>query len=286
VTVLVRPRFFCNSSPSLSPHEYGRNLACFADVKIINHAVGLLDGKEDLQAMQLTSHLRPGLHKLSLFIFGKELCIADSGFHFFLSLDRPRPLKASDFAKSLQRNDAGLLVAVKVFAAKQHSLSCVFDPHFTPIKIPAGAISSEVSPPNKFGNRAVSSYRFNALLTQTNDSKQDICERNSDTGMPILFPDFRRPIAPKIDSSLVGVDFCRPDDSREALVENELRKPLIQMPDVSDSESETESDCESSSQISFDAGYNGSLIDDPCLVRTKISSSTREHAHLIPSPIL
>jgi hypothetical protein len=32
---------------------------------------------------------------------------------------------------------------------------------------------------------------------------------------------------------------------------------------MSDSESETEYDCESSSQISLDAGYIGSLIDDP-----------------------
>jgi hypothetical protein len=42
-----------------------------------------------------------------------------------------------------------------------------------------------------------------------------------------------------------------------------LRKTLIQLPDMSDSESETESDCESSSQISLDAGYIGSLVDDP-----------------------
>jgi hypothetical protein len=199
----------------------------FADAKIINHSVGLLDGKENLQAMQLTSRLRPGLHNSSFSIFGKELCVADSVFHVFLSLDRPRPLQASEFAKSLLRNDAGLLVAVKVFAAKHHSLSHVFDPHFTPIKIPAGAISSEVSPPDKFGNRAVSSNRFSVLSTQTNDSKEDICERNSDAGMPIPFPDFRRPIAPNIDSSLVRVDFCRPDDSRKALLKDELREKIL-----------------------------------------------------------
>jgi hypothetical protein len=190
------PLFVAIQVPLFQRLKTGESLLVFAEVKIINHAVGLLDGKEDLQAMQLTSHLRPGLHKSSFSIFGKELCIADSGFHFFLSLDSPRPLKESEFAKSLQRNDAGLLVAVKVFAAKHHSLSHVFDPHFTPIKIPAGAISSKLSPPNKFGNRTVSSNRFSALSTETNDSKEDICERNSDAGMPIPFPDFRRPIAP------------------------------------------------------------------------------------------
>jgi hypothetical protein len=116
-------------------------------------------------------------------------------------------LKASEFAKSLQRNDAGLLVSVKVFAAKHHSLSHVFDPHFTPYEIPAGAISSKVSPLNIFSNRAVSSNRLIALSRQTIDSKEYICERNSDAGMPIPFPYFRRPIAPNIDSSLVGLDF-------------------------------------------------------------------------------
>jgi hypothetical protein len=119
-----------------------------------------LDGKEDLQAIQLTSHLRPGLHTSSFSSFGEALCVADSGFHFFLSLDRPRPLKASEFAKSLQRNNAGLLVAVKVFSFKHHSLSQIFDTHSTPIKIPVGAISDRLSRVKKYGNRAVSSNRF------------------------------------------------------------------------------------------------------------------------------
>jgi hypothetical protein len=257
------PLFVAIQVPRFHRLKTGESLLVFADVKIINHAVGLLDGKEDLQAMRLTSHMRPGLHKSSFSILRKELCVADSGFHFFLSLDRPRPLKASQFANSLQRNDAGLLVAVKVLAATHHSLSHVFDPHFTPIKIPAGAISSKTTPLNMFANRTYSSNRFSAFSTQTNDSKDDICERNSDAGMPILFPDFRRPIAPSIESSLVGVDLCRPDDSREALFEEKLRKPLIQLPVLSDSESKTESDCESSSQISLDAGYIGSLVEDP-----------------------
>jgi hypothetical protein len=152
-------------------------------------------------------------------------------------------------SKSLQQN----IILCRMF----------FDPHFTPYEIPAGAISSKVSPLNMFANRAVSSNRLIALSRQTNDSKEYICERNSDAKMPIPFPDFRRPIAPNIDSSLVGLDFCRPDDSREALLEDELRKTLIQLPDLSESESEAESDCESNSRISLDAGYIGSLIEDP-----------------------
>jgi hypothetical protein len=68
--------------------------------------------------------------------------------------------------------------------------------------------------------------------------------------------------SPDIDSDLVGVDFCRPEASREALVGDELRKPLIQLP-LSASESETECACESNSQVSLDAGYIGSLIEDP-----------------------
>jgi hypothetical protein len=86
------PLFVAIQVPLFQRLKTGESLLVFAEVKIINHAVGLLDGKEDLQAMQLTSHLRPGLHKSSFSIFGKELCIADSGFHFFLSLDSPRPL--------------------------------------------------------------------------------------------------------------------------------------------------------------------------------------------------
>jgi hypothetical protein len=108
------PLFVAIQVPLFHRLKTGESLLVFADVKIINHAVDLLEGKDDLQAMQLTSHLRPGLHKSSFSIFGKELCVEDSGFHFFLSLDRPRPLKASEFATSLQQNDAGLLVAVKV----------------------------------------------------------------------------------------------------------------------------------------------------------------------------
>jgi hypothetical protein len=46
-------------------------------------------------------------------------------------------------------------------------------------------------------------------------------------------------------------------------LEDELRKTLILLPDLSESESEAESDCESNSQISLDAGYIGSLIEDP-----------------------
>jgi hypothetical protein len=158
------PLFVSIQVPLFHRLKSAKSLLVFADVKIIDHSVGLLDGKEDLQAMQLTSHLRPGLHNSFFSIFGEELCVADSGFHFFLSLNHPRPLEASESAKSLQRNDAGLLVAVKVFALKHHSLSQIFDTHFTPFKIPVDATSDKVSVVKRLVNRAVTSNRFSLLL--------------------------------------------------------------------------------------------------------------------------
>jgi hypothetical protein len=50
------PLFVAIQVPLFHRLKTGEILLVFADVKIINHAGGLLDGKEDLQAMQLTSH--------------------------------------------------------------------------------------------------------------------------------------------------------------------------------------------------------------------------------------
>jgi hypothetical protein len=51
------PLFVALQVPLFHRLTTGESLLVFADVKIINHAVGLLDGKEDWQAMQLTSQL-------------------------------------------------------------------------------------------------------------------------------------------------------------------------------------------------------------------------------------
>jgi hypothetical protein len=45
------------------------------------------------------SYLRPGLHTSPSSIFGEELCVSESGFHFVFTLDRPRILNSSEFAR-------------------------------------------------------------------------------------------------------------------------------------------------------------------------------------------
>jgi hypothetical protein len=79
----------------------------------------------------------------------------------------------------------------------------------------------------------------------------------------MLFSDISIPTAPAIDTRLVGVDFCRPEVSGEELLEDVVRKNVIQLPGLSDFESETESIAESSFSISLDAGCIGSLVENP-----------------------
>jgi hypothetical protein len=153
--------------------------------------------------MQITSHLRPGLCNSSSSIFGS---VADAGFHSFLYLDSRCPLNTSEFAKSLQRNVAGLLASVKVFAAKHHSLSRIFDSCFTPIK-PAVVVPSSKGSLVKSGNGVASSNRFSLLLLRNYISEEDICERSSDAGVDWLVPNFSRHCIPSNDKSLVSVHF-------------------------------------------------------------------------------
>jgi hypothetical protein len=66
------PLFVAIQVPPFHRLKTVENLLVFPDFRIINYAVGLLDGKEDLRAMQLTSLLHPGLHNSSFSILGKS----------------------------------------------------------------------------------------------------------------------------------------------------------------------------------------------------------------------
>jgi hypothetical protein len=66
-----------------------------------------------------------------------------------------------------------------------------------------------------------------------------------------------------MEVSLAGIDYCRPDNSAEKFLENDLRYAASELPDLSDSDTEIESDGESGFPTFLDAAHIGSLIEDP-----------------------
>jgi hypothetical protein len=84
---------------------------------------------------------------------------------------------------------------------------------------------------------------------------------------------------------LAGIDFCRPDDSKKLFLEDDLRDDASALPDLSDSDTEIESDSESIFQTPFDVGYMGSLIEDPVPGEEEYLMLNERNALLIPNPV-
>jgi hypothetical protein len=90
-----------------------------------------------------------------------------------------------------------------------------------------------------------------ALIINASLTGIDFC-RLDNTGEKYLEDDLRndatefcRPSAPSMEVSLAGIDYCRPDNSAEKFLEDDLRYAASELPDLSDFDTEIESDAES-----------------------------------------
>lgn len=135
----------------------GQPILVFANIKIIGNSVGLLNGKEDLQAMLMETKLKPDRNNSDFKIFGSSISTVDSGHHLFFQLLRPRALGKAEKAKSLQRSVNGALVVITVNTLEYHLQHKSFDSSFPLVPAPQAATNllhlqtSQINASSRFG---------------------------------------------------------------------------------------------------------------------------------------
>lgn len=99
----------------------------FANITIVDNAVGLLNGKTDLSALEMTTQLKSAPGASKFWIAKEEVLTDDVGSHFWMLLETPRSFSENETGLSLQRSENGRAVAVKVSAKKHHAKIHSFD---------------------------------------------------------------------------------------------------------------------------------------------------------------
>lgn len=103
------------------------SLLVFANITVVNNEVGLLDGKMNLSALETKAVITSSPGSSKLWLAQREIQVDDSGSHFWLLLNAPRPFEDDEEGLYLQRTDDCLTEAVIVPAGKHHTSTCSFD---------------------------------------------------------------------------------------------------------------------------------------------------------------
>lgn len=119
--------FFALQAPLWQRAASGPPLLALVNIKIVKNVVGLFVGKASLQALCVTSRLRPGRGCSGLYILDTKLFV-DAGSHFLMHLRLPSPILPEQADVSLQKGGCDILRSVEASALSQMS-SCRARPH-------------------------------------------------------------------------------------------------------------------------------------------------------------